>query len=203
MSDRTQVQERARRTREQILEQAALAFAQHGYRGTSLNALIRDSGLTKGAFYFHFASKEELALATFRYKQQELIERLVAQAGTQPDAQLQFAALVRVRAALLQEDRSLHCVLTLGAELGAQSGPDSEYSSYQETAIELLQALVTRGQAEGVFRDDVDPRRTAETIFATIVGIDLISDLLARGADLVQRSEDLLQLLRRALEPAS
>ena len=33
------------------------------------------SGLTKGAFYHHFDSKEELALACFRYKQEELVQR--------------------------------------------------------------------------------------------------------------------------------
>jgi AcrR family transcriptional regulator len=193
------VQERAQRTRERILEVAALAFAEHGYEGTSLNALIRESGLTKGAFYFHFASKEALALAAFRRKQEQLIEGLVAQAGEQGDAVAQLAEMLRARARLLQEDRSLHCVLTLGAELGPRFGPGSESAGYQETALELLDRLVRRGQQEGVFRAELEPGRTAETLFAAVLGIDFVSDLLADRADLVQRSEDLVALLTHGL----
>src|SRR5439155_24060162 len=65
------VTERGQGTRRSILDAAALAFAGHGYAGTSLNDVIRATGLTKGAFYFHFASKEALALEVFRSKQEE------------------------------------------------------------------------------------------------------------------------------------
>jgi AcrR family transcriptional regulator len=52
---------RARETRARILEHAARVFAERGYEGTSFNDLIRTSGMTKGAFYFHFHSKEEVS----------------------------------------------------------------------------------------------------------------------------------------------
>lgn len=193
------IQERARRTREQILEVAAHAFAEDGYEGTSLSRLIRDSGLTKGAFYFHFDSKAELALATLRYKQEELMRGITAQAGAQPNAGRQLAATLRARARLLQADRSLRCVLTLSAELGGRSGPGSEYTSYQETTLEMIEGLVRRGQSEGVFRADLEPRPTAETIFAAVIGIDQLSDLLADRSDLARRTEHLLQLLAPGL----
>ncbi|MCU1529346.1 MAG: transcriptional regulator, partial [Frondihabitans sp.] len=48
-------------TRQEILRVAASAFARRGYAGTRMDDVIRESGLTKGAIYFHFPSKEELA----------------------------------------------------------------------------------------------------------------------------------------------
>jgi transcriptional regulator, TetR family len=60
-SPRTQAERKAQ-TRRLILDRAAEAFAQDGFAGTSLNDVIAGSGLTKGAFYFHFPSKEELAV---------------------------------------------------------------------------------------------------------------------------------------------
>ena len=51
------------RSRRAIIAAATPIFAARGYSGASLNAIIAASGLTKGGFYFHFSSKQELALA--------------------------------------------------------------------------------------------------------------------------------------------
>jgi AcrR family transcriptional regulator len=63
---RRSVQERARATRRSLLEAAACLFAQHGYAGTSVNDISVRSGRTSGSVYFHYASKEGIALAVVR-----------------------------------------------------------------------------------------------------------------------------------------
>ncbi|MFF7967627.1 ScbR family autoregulator-binding transcription factor [Streptomyces sp. NPDC007903] len=57
------LQERARATRRSLLEAAASLFAERGYAGTSVNDISSRSGRTSGAVYFHYASKEGIALA--------------------------------------------------------------------------------------------------------------------------------------------
>jgi len=193
------MQARARRTRTRILESASAAFARDGYERTSLNEVIRASGLTKGAFYFHFGSKEELAHAAFRHKQEQLVERTVAEAGEQPDALAQLEATLRARVRVLREDPALGCVLRLGSELGATAGPGSEFASFQESTIEYVSDLVRRGQSEGVFRTDLEPRATGEGIFAAMVGADRVSRLLSGRSDLERRTEKLLDLLVNGL----
>ncbi|MGH3884822.1 MAG: TetR family transcriptional regulator, partial [Pseudonocardiaceae bacterium] len=54
-------QSRARVTRRALLVAAAAQFAAVGYHGTSLSEVIAASKVTKGALYFHFASKQALA----------------------------------------------------------------------------------------------------------------------------------------------
>jgi AcrR family transcriptional regulator len=61
-------------TRASILQTAAEVFAERGYAETTLSELIARSGLTKGAFYFHFTSKEQLALAVLEEKQRQWLE---------------------------------------------------------------------------------------------------------------------------------
>ncbi|MGH1525629.1 TetR family transcriptional regulator [Leifsonia sp. L25] len=56
-------QERAERSRASILEAAADEFDQHGYAGARLERIVERTGLTKGAVYFHFRSKLDLAKA--------------------------------------------------------------------------------------------------------------------------------------------
>jgi AcrR family transcriptional regulator len=55
--------ESARRTRARILEQAERLFREHGYVTTSLDQIAEAAGVTKGAIYGHFRSKEELLIA--------------------------------------------------------------------------------------------------------------------------------------------
>jgi AcrR family transcriptional regulator len=193
------VQERARRTRERILEAAAVAFARDGYEATSLNAVIRASGLTKGAFYFHFPSKEELALATFRHKQRHVVERTLAEAEEAHDAIAELRAVISIRARLYAEDPSARCILRIGAELGAKAGPDSEFARFQELTIESFADIVRRGQAEGTMRAGLDPREAGEAIFAALIGADRVSRFLSGGADLERRGLALVDLLLQGL----
>lgn len=54
-------QERAFRTRHVVLEAAAQVFAEHGYATARIADILKIAGVTKGALYFHFDSKETLA----------------------------------------------------------------------------------------------------------------------------------------------
>ncbi|MEU6981801.1 helix-turn-helix domain-containing protein [Streptomyces sp. NPDC046324] len=56
-------QDRARRTHEVLLDAAAGEFARHGYAGANLERIAVHVGMTKGALYAHFPSKEALAAA--------------------------------------------------------------------------------------------------------------------------------------------
>ncbi|MFJ2580945.1 ScbR family autoregulator-binding transcription factor [Kitasatospora aureofaciens] len=56
-------QERAERTRGRLMEAGAVLFDRCGYAGATLGEIAGAAGVTKGALYFHFASKEELARA--------------------------------------------------------------------------------------------------------------------------------------------
>ena len=188
-------QRRGERTRLRILEAAASAFAEHGYEGVSLNQLIRESGLTKGAFYFHFASRDQLALAAFRYKQKQLVAQIAEAVDQQAPPLERLATLLRERARLLEQDPTLFVVVRLGIELTMRHGAGSEYASFSELPLELFERIVREGQQRGELRADLDPRLTAETIFAGILGIDQAALLLPSELDVARRTEWLLDLL--------
>jgi AcrR family transcriptional regulator len=183
------------------VETSALVFARRGYEAATFSELISESGLTKGAFYFHFSSKLELALATMRHKQQQLIEAMTDALPDTARGVDRLVAMLRARARALEHDESLWCVLRLGAELGGVSGPESDYSQLNEWPIELFDELLRQGQQAASVRSDVDPRAAAETIFAAIVGMDTLALQLTGGADLAARTEHLVDLLTAGLTP--
>ncbi len=54
-------QERAARTHERLLDASADEFSRHGYAGANLQRIAAHAGMTKGALYAHFPSKDALA----------------------------------------------------------------------------------------------------------------------------------------------
>jgi AcrR family transcriptional regulator len=66
--DRLKRQEQRERTRLSLLAAAETVFAQRGIQSASLDEVAAEAGLTKGAVYSNFASKEDLVLAVMRHR---------------------------------------------------------------------------------------------------------------------------------------
>ena len=82
---RTQL-ERTRATTEQLVEAARQLFATHGYEQTSLDAIVEKAGVTKGAMYHHFESKQELFAAVYAREQRKLADAVESAARPRRDA---------------------------------------------------------------------------------------------------------------------
>lgn len=83
--------ERRARTRSDLLDSAARVFARRGLHAASVDQVAEDAGLTKGAVYSNFSSKEELFLAMLaeRYAERVAEMRAIARAAGTPEATMQ------------------------------------------------------------------------------------------------------------------
>lgn len=68
--------EQGRTTRERLISIGLGLFAEHGYEGTSIEAVLRESGLSRGALYHHFDGKEALFAAVLEQVEQDVAARL-------------------------------------------------------------------------------------------------------------------------------
>lgn len=59
-----------------LIECAAELFLQKGYNATGINDILAGTGLPKGSFYFHFASKKDLAISVSEYFETKFIRWL-------------------------------------------------------------------------------------------------------------------------------
>lgn len=78
--------ERSKTTVAALLESARELFVQDGYADTALDDVVARAGVTKGALYHHFESKQDLFRAVYEQEQQRLIEALTAVAAKQRGA---------------------------------------------------------------------------------------------------------------------
>jgi TetR/AcrR family transcriptional repressor of nem operon len=61
---------------ERIVKEASRLFRERGFENVTVGEVMKAAGLTHGAFYAHFGSKEELQAAAIAYGQKVSLERL-------------------------------------------------------------------------------------------------------------------------------
>jgi AcrR family transcriptional regulator len=93
---------RGEATRERLLVSARAQFGTHGYDGASLDAILAEAGVKRGALYHHYASKQELFEAVVDRVMAEVTERVMRAAGAVPDPleSLRIGCRTWLRAAL-------------------------------------------------------------------------------------------------------
>src|SRR3954447_15964981 len=95
---------RGQRTRQMIIERTAVVFDSQGFAAATLNQLVASTGLTRGAFYFHFDSKDALAEAIVQTQQERwepVVEELIR---NEPDRLRRLIAITFRSGTLFQGD---------------------------------------------------------------------------------------------------
>jgi AcrR family transcriptional regulator len=87
--------ERGQATRDQLVEIATRLFAEHGYDGTSIDAVLQESGVSRGALYHHFPGKDALFEAVYLRTMQAAGRKsmLATRTETEPLASLRAGCL--------------------------------------------------------------------------------------------------------------
>ncbi|MBV9160244.1 MAG: TetR/AcrR family transcriptional regulator [Pseudonocardiales bacterium] len=191
-SRRGKLQPRARATRLAILTAAAEHFARNGYHATSLDSVLADSGGTKGALYFHFASKEALARAVIAEMVQgwEDLREQVSGYGLDPLSTL-LALSDEVIARLVDNPIARGGMRLLNdLPMRAQDAP----GQYGVAERDIL-ALLTQAAQAGLLREGIEPVPLARQIVAVIAGHRQICDAGDGCHNLRQRLDETWSLL--------
>jgi len=160
-------------TRQKLLERAFEEIHRNGFRSASLDSILEDAGVTKGALYHHFANKAELGYAVVDEVVRPWMEetwRPVVEAENPIDAAI---ATIRERLKLRSE-----MALTLGCPFnnltqemsGVDEGFRRRLSSILHDWREHVATAMRRGQANGTVCADVDARAAAAFVISSIEG---------------------------------
>lgn len=181
-------------TRAHLVDVAAELFAERGYESTSFSDLIAASGLSRGAFYFHFDSKHDLALAAFRDRLVRLRERVAEGVDPERPALERFRQLWMARARVVAEDPSVRCLGRVAEAFRDDPETMEEIAQTHAEPIRMMAELLAEAQADGDVRDDLDPVRAAEVALVAAIGMDEVSERESGMADLTERAESFLDV---------
>jgi TetR/AcrR family transcriptional repressor of nem operon len=161
-------------TRQRLIAAASHQFAHRSYSMVSLDDILAEAELTKGAMYFHFPSKQALALAIIddldemsRAAVSELLTRRMSGLETLID-------LVYLQAVQNTQNE----VARAGARLLETVDNTTDLSTTRwQSWIEFVTTLIQKAVAEGDVSDHDDPEDIAKMLVALWVGTRRISDL--------------------------
>ncbi len=161
-------------TANRILNQAMRIFLEKGYHGTSIDDITQAAGLTKGALYWHFKSKEDLLKKLIRKYEKSFLDNLIhAVTEVKGRASDKFEKYVRFNSAFAYYNREL-CVsfTTLAAELvGAHHGIEPEIRRVYRKYQNFLSKLILQGKKEKSFRKEINAVLAALIVIAFHDGI--------------------------------
>lgn len=193
-------QQRSYETRAQILDAAARCFAHNGYNATGVAEICTRAGVSKGAFYYHFPSKQAVFLALLDAWMVELEAALETMAGGARTAPERLSRMARLMGVILQSESAR---LPMFLEFWAQASRDGcvhqvtvgPYRKFQKLFGELIQSGIDEGTLA-----PVNPASGAQAIISLASGLLLQGLLNPGGADWGQVSEESIHILLQGLE---
>ena len=174
------MQQRSEETRSKIIASAIKLFSNRGYNAASVDDICADAGISKGAFYHHFKSKQDLFLALLDAWLKTIDNTIEASKEmTAPETFMQIAE------AFPYIFKSANEGLPMFLEFWLQASGDEKiwqasvepYRRYHK----YFTALIKKGVDEGSFVE-VNPELTSRMIISTAMGLLLQSLMDPKGA---------------------
>lgn len=187
--------------REKLLEAATAILGRNGYQATSVDDILESAGVAPSNFYYHFKSKEELAIEVlegyFEQSRQEMAPVFMNRSLTATQK------LERLHESLVKKATKSGCCG--GCPMGnlAQELSDSHpefrmrLAKHFEECIDAIADVVLEGVKSGEFRLGVDPKASAYLIFGSMQGLLLLSKSLKKVDPLDQGFRQTLVLLKK------
>ena len=178
------MQQRSKHTRGRMLDAAVALFSEHGYEPSAFNLASTTFDASKGAFYHHFPSKQELFLHILNQWLAGVDDRLFTQ---RKDGETVPAMLTRMAKPLGFVFQVASGQLPMFMEFMVQASRDetvwsaavAPYRRYQQQFAKLI----SQGQAEGSIRQDAGPETTAQILISLAIGVLLQSVMDPDSAD--------------------
>jgi TetR/AcrR family transcriptional regulator, fatty acid metabolism regulator protein len=162
LTDRSTGQEDKRRL---ILDAAVRVFARKGYHTSRVGDIAEEAGVAHGLLYHYFRSKEELLETIFRETWSELLDAVRSVEETDETARERLAGIAKILLRSWRRDPDL--VRVLVREVTRSSHLQARIDEI-DAAFSGLERIIARGQKEGEFRADLDPRMAAYVFYGAL-----------------------------------
>jgi AcrR family transcriptional regulator len=160
--------------KERIIRESIRLFLKTSYKGTSIQQITDILGITKGAFYWHFKSKEELLETIIDKYDKEFLQKLyVYMDGFRGDFTRKFKEYHKFINGYALDNTDI-CVLfvTLSAEMAGSNTPaEDRIKSVLKKYIDFIVSLLKLGKDEGLFKDGYNVSLNAHIVLAIHSGM--------------------------------
>ncbi len=159
--------------REEVVLKGVDLFWNRGFHNLGVDKICEDTGMTKGAFYNAFKSKEQFLLTTLKAYGDLIVTHLENQLNTTKGTAFNKLTVLYKEMLTAQKDVNYKgCLVNnMMSELGALNISVAEIASSQfERFLDVLQPIVYQAQKDGDFDRSIDSKVLSEIIHTTFFG---------------------------------
>ena len=190
-------------TRSKIIEQAAVIFNKYGYAGSSLNELMKPTGLKKGGIYNHFKNKDEIIIEAFDYSIKMINRAVYAAYKDITDIPGKLTAIVD-----FYRKYPLSPVIEGGCPIvNTAVDADNVHPALKErvkavlnNAVEVITSLIEKGQQLGQIKENLDAHDSAMFFVTTIQGAILMTRTIENNRSIDVIADQLQQFINIQLK---
>src|SRR5947207_2193323 len=186
LTDRSIAQEEKRRL---ILDAAVRVFAHKGYHTCRVGDIAEEAGVAHGLLYHYCRSKEELLETIFRETWRDVLDAVRAVDETDETARDRLAGVAKILLRAWRRDPDLVRVLVREV---TRSSHLQERIDEIDAAFAGLERIIVRGQQEGEFRSELDPRMASYVFYGALEEIltGWVLGQLEDGDEAIARAEE-------------
>ena len=148
--------------REHILDAAEMCFARSGFHRTTMQDICKEAGVSAGALYVYFASKEDLIAGIADRDRAKLAAKLPALAAA-PDLATALGRLGEHYTVEEPAHKRVMCI-EIGLESTRNEAVGKSYRSVDRFVLDSFEQLFAKAAAEGRIRPDLDAKTLAQII---------------------------------------
>lgn len=191
--------ERRARKRSDIIQAALACFTRKGYNNTTMDDIVRESGLSKGTLYWYFDSKDDLFAAALLSVFMDFGQQAVAGLEQCPTASHKLRALARGMVDFFDEEAA--GLFSLFVEFWASSPRREEASQLWVDLLVQYKDIVVAIIEEGVTNGEFTPVDAEQLVWAMMAAYDGLAAyaLLMPHLDLERISHVFTETLLRGL----
>lgn len=190
----TKRQKQAQETKRRLYEAATALIQAKGFSDINIKDITDLAGVSKGTFYTHFKSKEDLILYIFT-RSDEFFEKVY---GKVKDLDFAYAMVQFVTLSFIEiEKRGKEVMKALAA-----SYPAVDYKSVYGEDRELvrcLRKLLEKGKEQGAIRENLEIEELLHMCIATLIGVELLWAFSGDDHKLSSRMEQQISVLVRGM----
>jgi TetR/AcrR family fatty acid metabolism transcriptional regulator len=153
--------------RRQILDGALKVFAAKGFYNTKVSEVARQARVADGTIYNYFKSKDDLLISLFEDRMDWILKRLREELDDAQDVGACFRRYIELHVSLARIEPELAEFITVELRQSHKFLHEYKNPKFAEY-LRVLAGLIERGQAEGRFRPEIDPRLASRAIFGAL-----------------------------------
>lgn len=188
---------KSKETRDKILRSASECFTDIGYHQTDVNQICDKAKITKGAFYYHFSSKQELFMDLLEIWISDVADHLdISVSDSKNVLELICSIPGNFSPVFASAGKQLPVFLEIYVRSILNNDLKKNTLKAYDRFIEFFEGIIKKGRKDGSIKKDITPEEGAKILFSLCIGMIMQGLLLPDKSDWIKlTNKSLLMLL--------